>query len=123
MTMNNPLRVLVIEDNPDTRETLQLLLTLSGHETRTAADGLEGLRLALAWRPEAVIADIGLPGMNGWDVGRQTRAALGENVLLIALTGYGQPADCQRSLEAGFDAHLIKPAEVESLLGLLHRDR
>jgi len=112
-------RVLVIEDNPDCRESLRLLLSFCGYETLGSADGLDGLRLALEWRPEVIISDIGLPEMDGWEVGRRTRAALGNKVLLIALTGYGQPADEEHSMAAGFDAHLTKPADPEQLLHIL----
>jgi two-component system CheB/CheR fusion protein len=111
--------VLVVEDNPDTRESLCLLLSLSGHEVREAADGAEGLRLALEWRPDAVISDIGLPGLDGWELGRRVRAGLGREVLLVALTGFANLNDRQRSLAAGFDHHLAKPAEPEDLLALL----
>jgi CheY-like chemotaxis protein len=118
MTTTRP-RVLVIEDNPDCRESLLLLLSFCGYETLGSATGVDGLRLALEWRPEVIISDIGLPEMDGWEVGRRTRAALGQKVLLIALTGYGQPADEENSMAAGFDVHLTKPAEVEVLLHLL----
>lgn len=122
MQSNRPLpnrRVLVIEDNHDARESLRMLLSLDGYETLGSADGMDGLRLALEWRPEVVISDIGLPLMDGWEVGRRTRAALGKEVLLIALTAYGQPADEDRSMAAGFDAHMTKPADLQALLGLL----
>jgi CheY-like chemotaxis protein len=111
--------VLVIEDSGDTRESLCLLLSLAGCEVREAADGAEGLRLALEWRPDAVVCDIGMPGLDGWQVGRRVRQALGQDVLLVALTGYGQEEDRRRSLDAGFDHHLNKPADPGDLLGLL----
>jgi CheY-like chemotaxis protein len=103
-------RVLVIEDSGDTRESLCLLFSLSGCDVRGAADGEEGLRLALGWRPDAIVSDIGLPGLDGWQVARRVREALGQAVLLVALTGYGHDEDRRRSLEAGFDHHLAKPA-------------
>jgi CheY-like chemotaxis protein len=84
--------VLVIEDNADTRESLCLLLSLSGCDVREAADGAEGLRRALLWCPDAVVCDIGMPGLDGWQVARRLRRALGPGVLLVALTGYGQGA-------------------------------
>lgn len=114
-------RVLVIEDHPDARESLRLLLSLHGCDVRVAADGPEGLRVALEWRPEVVISDIGLPSLDGWQVGRQLRAALGEAVFLIAVTGYGQPGDFERSFREGFNAHLTKPADLGRLLELLSR--
>jgi CheY-like chemotaxis protein len=110
-----------VEDNPETRESLRLLLSLSGHEVREAADGPEGLRLALEWRPDAVVCDIGLPRLDGWQVARRVRQALGPGVLLVALTGYGQDEDRRRSLGAGFDHHLNKPAEPRDLLALLSK--
>jgi CheY-like chemotaxis protein len=114
-------RVLVIEDNPDARDSLCLALMAHGCDVRAAADGPEGVRLALEWRPEVVISDIGLPAMNGWEVGRQVRAALGAGVFLVALTGYAQPSDRDRSKAAGFNHHLVKPVEPELLLRLFPR--
>jgi two-component system, sensor histidine kinase len=112
-------RVLVVEDNPDSRESLALLLSLHGYDVRASADGPDGLAEALAWRPDAVVADIGLPGMDGWTLAEQLRARVGADMLLVALTGYGSPDDVARSMGAGFDAHLAKPADPERLLGLL----
>ena len=114
-----PPRVLVVEDNHDARESLGLVLAARGWEVREAADGAEGLRLALGWRPDAVVSDIGLPGLDGWEVARRVRQALGRAVLLVALTGYGQDEDRRRSLDAGFDHHLSKPADPRDLLRLL----
>jgi CheY-like chemotaxis protein len=112
-------RVLVVEDNDDVRESLCLLLSLSGYDVRKAGDGAEGVRQALGWRPDAVVSDIGLPGLDGWEVARQVRRALGSGVLLIAVTGYVNEEDRQRSQSAGFDHHLGKPADPGKLLGLL----
>jgi CheY-like chemotaxis protein len=83
-----PPRVLVVEDNDDARESLCLLLSLPGYEVREAADGAEGVRLALEWRPDAVVCDIGLPGLDGWEVARRLRDSMGEGVLLIAVSSY-----------------------------------
>jgi CheY-like chemotaxis protein len=116
-----PPRVLVVEDNADARESLCLLLSLSGYEAREAPDGAEGLRLALGWRPDAVISDIGMPGLDGWQVARQVRRALGVGVLLIAVSGYCADEDRARSLAAGFDHHLGKPPDPGKLLRLLPR--
>jgi CheY-like chemotaxis protein len=116
-----PPRVLVVEDNAVTRESLVLLLSVSGFDPRGAADGPEGLRQALEWRPDVVITDIGLPGLDGWQLGRAVREVLGQSVLLVALTGYGLPRDQQRSDGAGFDAHLTKPADPAALLELLRK--
>jgi CheY-like chemotaxis protein len=112
-------RVLVVEDNDDVRESLCLLLSLCGYEVGKAADGAEGVRQALEWRPDAVVSDIGLPGLDGWEVGKRVRAGLGRAVLLVAVTGFANLNDRQRSLAAGFDHHLAKPADPGELLRLL----
>ena len=120
---NRPARagrhILVVEDNPDGRETLRVLLELLGHRVDVAADGSEGVAKALALRPEIAVVDIGLPVLDGYQVARQLRAALGRDIFLIAHTGYGQPEDRQRALAAGFDLHLVKPVEVEELSACL----
>ncbi len=103
------LHVLVIEDNADMRALLQALLMGEGHRVEAADTGAAGLELARTGRPDVVLADIGLPDLDGYEVGRQIRAVLGPSVRLIALTGYGQAEDRQRSRAAGFDAHLVKP--------------
>ncbi|HEY7157493.1 MAG TPA: ATP-binding protein, partial [Gemmataceae bacterium] len=107
--------VLIIEDNTDARETLATLLRMLGHRTDTAATGPEGVRLALAVRPQVVLIDLGLPGLDGFQVARQIRAAQGKAVRLVALTGYVLEEDRRRTEEAGFDAHLPKPVELEEL--------
>jgi CheY-like chemotaxis protein len=84
-------RVLVVENDDNVRDVVCLLLSLSGYEVREAADGPEGLRRALLWRPDAVITDIGLPGLDGWELARRVRAGLGEGVRLVALTGFDDP--------------------------------
>jgi signal transduction histidine kinase/CheY-like chemotaxis protein len=107
--------ILLIEDNTDSRESLSELLELVGHEVRAAADGPEGLRLAAERRPDVAIVDVGLPGLSGYEVARRLRASLGDSVRLIALTGYGQPEDRRRALDAGFDAHVTKPVDIDEL--------
>ena len=114
-----PRRVLVVEDNRDCRNSLCLLLRLSGFQVEVAGDGPEGVRKALAWRPAAAVVDIGLPALDGYEVARCLREALGSPVLLIALTGYGQPEDRRRAFAAGFDHHLTKPADPDLLVRLL----
>src|SRR5438270_13379697 len=104
-------RVLIVEDSPDSRETLKLLLELYGHQVEAAKDGREGVEKALAWEPEVAVVDIGLPGLDGYEVARRVRAALGGRVLLIALTGYDGAENRRRAFEAGFDHHLTKPAD------------
>ena len=108
-------RILLIEDNADARVTLQLLLQLKGHQVAAAAAGTEGVQMALANPPEVALIDLGLPGMDGYQVAQKLRAALGNSVRLLALTGYGQEEDRRRTQEAGFDAHLVKPVDPEEL--------
>jgi two-component system, sensor histidine kinase len=107
--------VLIIEDNKDALHALATLLQLIGHRTETAATGAEGVERALATRPQVVLIDLGLPVLDGFEVARQVRAALGEEVLLVALTGHALEEDRRRAQEAGFDAHLPKPVELEDL--------
>jgi CheY-like chemotaxis protein len=112
-------RLLIIEDNDDARTSLQWLFQLMGYQVDTAADGLEGVRKGLGWRPQVAIIDIGLPGCSGYEVARQLRARLDYHPLLIALTGYSMAEDVQKALAAGFDRHLSKPADMDRLLGML----
>jgi PAS domain S-box-containing protein len=108
-----PLRILVVDDNRDAADTLVMMLSLSGHETHLARDGAEAIERAEAVRPEAMLLDIGLPGLNGYEVCRQLRARpWAAGVAIIAVTGWGQDADRRRSQGAGFDAHLVKPASL-----------
>jgi CheY-like chemotaxis protein len=112
-------RILVVEDNADGRETLRLLLQLWGYQVAAAGDGPQGLHNALANPPDVGLIDIGLPGMDGYELARELRAALGSDVYLIAMTGYGQPHDRQAALEAGFDAHMVKPVSPVALQDFL----
>jgi CheY-like chemotaxis protein len=108
--------ILVVDDNVDSAESLSMLLRLKGHEVHMATSGQEALEMAARLRPEVVLLDIGLPGMNGYEVARRLKSRP-ETVkcLLIALTGFGQEEDRRRSSEAGFDSHLTKPVELEVL--------
>jgi CheY-like chemotaxis protein len=119
-SMSKTRRVLLIDDNVDAAESLAQLLALSGHETRTAGDGQHGIRLAQDFKPEFVFCDLGLPGMSGYEVARELRSLpFGREMVLAALTGYGQPADREKTAQAGFDAHLVKPVDpsvIESFL-------
>jgi CheY-like chemotaxis protein len=90
-----------------------------GHEVNIANDGPSALKAATARRPDVVLCDIGLPGMDGYEVARQLRATEAERVRLVALSGYAQPEDVARALEAGFDEHIAKPPDPEKLAGLL----
>jgi PAS domain S-box-containing protein len=109
-------RILIIEDNADARNMSQLGLELLGQSVSTASNGETGIQMALASPPDAVIVDIGLPGMDGYEVGKRLRAALGNGVRLVALTGYSQPEDRCRVREAGFDGHLVKPVVPADIL-------
>jgi CheY-like chemotaxis protein len=113
------LRVLVVDDVADIRESLGMLLRGWGHEVRLAHDGPSALEAFRCFRPDAVLLDIGLPGMSGWEVARQIRAQGGQPALLIAVTGYGQEEDRARSREASIDIHLVKPADPEELRRVL----
>jgi PAS domain S-box-containing protein len=114
------LRVLVVDDNVDTVTTLAMLVKESGHDVRTAFDGPTVLEAALDYRPNVVLLDIGLPGLNGFEVAKQLRQqpAL-QNTVLVAMTGYGRESDRQRSKEAGFDHHLVKPGDLVKVLQIL----
>jgi two-component system, sensor histidine kinase len=113
------LRIVIVEDNGDTRQMLRVALELSGHEVHDAIDGPGGLDAILRERPDLALIDIGLPEFDGYEVARKVRGALGGTILLVALTGYGQPDDRRQALDAGFDAHLVKPVEPDALLGVI----
>jgi CheY-like chemotaxis protein len=114
-------RVLIIEDNDDARRMLRHLLDHAGHEVHEASEGSDGLTRALALAPDAVIVDIGLPGLDGYAIARRLREAGPPGLLLVAVTGYGQDGDRRRSREAGFDVHLTKPVDPLVLDALLAR--
>jgi CheY-like chemotaxis protein/anti-sigma regulatory factor (Ser/Thr protein kinase) len=114
-----PRRILVVDDSRDAAETLALLLTLSGHEVLVAHDGPGALALAVAERPTVVLLDIGLPGMDGYEVCRRAREQGLRDTTIIAMSGYGQDRDRQRSSEAGFDGHTVKPVAISELTALL----
>lgn len=111
-------RVLVVDDNHDAADSLAMLLRLAGHDVRTAYNGSAALELSASFGPEAVVLDIGLPGMNGYELARRFRTYAAPP-LLIALTGYGQEEHRQRAEEAGFDHHLVKPPDLERLQRIL----
>jgi signal transduction histidine kinase len=114
------LRLLIIEDNRDAADSLQLFLMLLGHEVRATYTGPEGVAAAREWRPEVVLCDIGLPGLDGYGVARELRGdPATAAVRLIAVSGYASEEDRRRSREAGFDHHLVKPADPDVLLRLL----
>lgn len=118
--MSIPLRIVVADDNVDTAHSLSLLLEALGHEARIAHNGVQALGIAVEFQPDAMIIDIGMPGLDGHDLARRIRAEdWGKELLLIAASGWGQDEDKQKSLEAGFNMHLVKPVELQTLEGLL----
>jgi PAS domain S-box-containing protein len=115
-----PLRVLVVDDNVDAANTLAMLVRAGGHDIQTAHDGHTALRIALECRPDVVLLDIGLPGMDGYEVATRIRKTPAlQRLVLIAMTGYGQDTDRQRSQESGFDHHLVKPADFRTVHEIL----
>jgi signal transduction histidine kinase/CheY-like chemotaxis protein len=116
------LRILVADDNRDAAQTLALMLRLEGHEVRAVHDGAEALVAGETFHPQLVLLDIGMPGLNGYETARQIRKRpWGEHTHLVALTGWGQEADRSKALEAGFEQHLVKPAEPEALQTVIDR--
>jgi two-component system OmpR family response regulator len=114
------LSVLVVEDNRDSASTLATLLRMVGHEVQLAGNGPDALASVHSQHPDAVLLDIGLPGMDGWEVARHIRSGgEGDRPLLVAITGYGAEEDRQRSREVGIDVHITKPADPRKLLDLL----
>jgi len=115
-----PSRILIVEDNDDARESLRLLLELDGHQVMAAASGEDGLGQAMSREFEIALVDIGLPGIDGFEVARRMRGMeRGADVRLVAITGYGQPMDRKRVQAAGFDAHLVKPVDTDHLRSVL----
>ncbi|MGH7907158.1 MAG: response regulator [Candidatus Binataceae bacterium] len=114
------MRLLIVDDNEDTTDTAAELFTLWDHDVQIAHSGSEALNAAAKDPPDAVLLDIGLPGMDGYEVARHLRQDPRlRNVIVIGISGYGQEKDRQLSREAGFDLHLIKPVDLEKLNGLL----
>jgi CheY-like chemotaxis protein len=114
-------RILIVEDQLDSRQTFEKLLSLYGYQVEAASDGLTGLQKALWWKPDVVILDIGLPFMSGYEVAHALREHLGTRTTLVALTAYGQPEDRQRAFAAGFDDHFTKPADLNRLMSVLNQ--
>jgi signal transduction histidine kinase/ActR/RegA family two-component response regulator len=112
-------RILIIEDNDDARDMLKTWMTLEGHDVLEAANGIEGVKMLIDERPEVAFIDIGLPGMDGYEVARMARQQADLATRLVALTGYGQAADRQRSFQAGFDDFVVKPVDPTRLTQIL----
>ena len=113
-------RILIVEDNVDSAETMQLLLALGGYDARTAYDGAAAVEIARDFMPEVILCDIGLPGKNGFELARELRELpQTRGAFLVALTGYGDDDDRSRATEAGFNAFQLKPVEPDALNALL----
>ena len=116
-----PRRALVIDDNQDSADTLAMMLELLGHDTRRLYDPRAAVETVAAFAPDVVFLDIGMPGLSGYDVARLLRASkAGSDLVLVAVTGWGQPEDRRRTGEAGFDHHLVKPPEMTAILEICH---
>jgi signal transduction histidine kinase/CheY-like chemotaxis protein len=114
------IKILIVDDNPDAGETLATLLDIQGHETRVAADGAKGLTEARQFRPDLILLDLGMPGMNGYEVAVQIRAdSATRSATIVALTGWGQTADREKTSASGFDAHFVKPCDLDVLNRLI----
>ena len=113
-------RILVVDDNHDSALSLAMMLSIMGHDTRTAHDGESAVETAESFLPEVVLLDIGLPKLNGYEVAQRIREqAWGKSMFLIAVTGWGQEEDRQRSSEVGLNVHMVKPVEPAALERLL----
>jgi CheY-like chemotaxis protein len=113
-------RLLVVDDNKDAAESMSMLLEMWGHEVAFAYDGPSALETAQEWRPEAVFLDIGLPGMDGYEVAERLRELpQAKDAILIAITGYGREDDLARSKRAGINHHLVKPVAPDALRSLI----
>jgi CheY-like chemotaxis protein len=118
--VKEPARILVVDDLEASAETLMTLLEMEGFHVRIASEGMSALKIADEFRPDVVLLDIGLPGMNGFEVAQRLRRLPScREALLIALTGYGEAESRSRSAQAGFDFHMVKPADVNLLLSML----
>jgi PAS domain S-box-containing protein len=114
-----PVKILVADDNRDAADSLQRVLAFYGHEVRVAYDGAAAVRLGAEFRPRVAVLDIAMPGSNGYEVAREIRRQHGRSVTLVALTGWGQETDRRRALDSGFDYHLVKPVDPNTLNELL----
>jgi CheY-like chemotaxis protein len=120
VTESARLRILIAEDNRDAADSLKTLLEALGYHAQIAYDGESAVRIAAVWRPDAVIMDIGLPGISGYDAARQIRAQQpGGRMLIVALTGWGQETDRLQSAAVGIDHHLVKPLDLAVLRRIL----
>jgi CheY-like chemotaxis protein len=117
----HPIRVLIVDDSKDSAKTLGWMVEYAGHETRLAHDGASAIEIAKTYEPNVILLDIGLPGMNGYEVCKAMHEdRIAQKAVFIAQTGWGQPEHRQRSKEAGFDHHLVKPIDMQVLKHLLN---
>jgi len=112
-------RVLVADDIPDAAEMMRMMIECMGHDVRVAVDGVQAVEIAEQFEPQIALLDIGMPRMDGYEAARHIRAALGDRVFLVAVTGWGQEEDQRRAYAAGFDRHVTKPAEPAVLESLI----
>lgn len=122
MQSGRPCRILVVDDNEDAAQSLAMLLDVMGYEVRMAHDGLEAVKAADEFQPTVALLDIGLPHLSGYDVARHIRERQGEEVVLVAITGWGTAEDIKRSMEAGFNHHFTKPADPERVKEIIARE-
>ena len=124
---NGTCRILIVDDNVDANESLSLLLQTEGHDVRSAQDGQTALRLAREFKPQMVLLDLSLPNMDGYEIMRRLRADAGAHQPFVAaLTGYGHAEERQRTTDAGFDHHFVKPVDFDELIAMissLHNSR
>jgi CheY-like chemotaxis protein len=111
--------ILLVEDNADARTSLAMLLRLMGHEVTASEDGRSAIEAATARSPHVALVDIGLPDIDGYEVARKLRSLLSQQIFLVALTGFSQPEEQQRAIDAGFNEHLVKPVQLAALQELL----
>ncbi len=116
-----PRRMVVVEENADVRDLLRLKLKRLGHDVQAVADGVAGVETIVGHRPDLALVDIGLPGIDGYEVASRVRKSLGHDVVLVAVSGFGQPEDKRKAYDAGFDEHITKPADVTDIENLLSR--
>ncbi|HJT17426.1 MAG TPA: ATP-binding protein [Thermoanaerobaculia bacterium] len=114
-------RIVIVEDNADVRELLRLKLQRLGHDVSGVSDGRDGVNKIVESKPDMALIDIGLPGIDGYQVAHQVRSHMGDRVVLVAVSGFGQPEDKRKAMEAGFDEHLTKPADVNDIENILER--
>jgi signal transduction histidine kinase len=115
-------RIVIIEDNPDVRDLLKMRLKRLGHHVEAASEGTSGLEKVLKEQPDVAFIDIGLPGIDGYQIARKVRQSLGDSIILVALSGFGQPEDKKKALESGFDQHLTKPVDIRDIEAVLVRN-